>query len=67
MIDKVQHAATLRPSSEVHHWFDRIINGNELEVRAQDDHDDDGDDDDDDDEQRLAELTDAIKSIYKPE
>jgi len=61
MTDKVQQAATLRPSSEVHRWFKRIIGGNERKVRRQDDDDDDNDYDDD--EERLAELTDAIKSI----
>jgi hypothetical protein len=48
----------------VHHWFNRIINGNELEVRRHDDDDDDGDDgEDDDDDDRLVELPDAMKSI----
>ena len=61
----MQQAASLSLSSGVHHWFNRIINGNELEVRRQDD--DYDDDDDDDDDNRLAELTDAMKSIYKPE
>jgi hypothetical protein len=60
----VQQAAALSLNSEVRHWLKRISNGNELEVR-QDDGDDD--DDDDDDNEWLAELTDAIKSIYKPE